>query len=220
MKKILLSLIASLLVTASAFGQATPVPTATATATSTPLAALEGDRVVQTAGAWNACGRKGCTLVANPQRLPIPLEAGAQGSVLSIGSELLPTWSNSLSLGGGRVSFSGYVPGVADDLGTVAATGSTITDSAALVDTVSVVTGADGTKGVHLPALADVSIGQELTVINSDVTNLVKVYSNAAGETISGQAGSTAISVAAKVWLFCKKQSASAWHCQKGVTPY
>lgn len=109
---------------------------------------------------------------------------------------------------------------VTPDVGTLAATGSTQTDAAAVVTAVSRVTAADGTKGVKLPALSTVAVGQVIEVINSDVTNALKLYSDAAGELLSGQAGTTAISIAAKVTVRCRKYDATNWYVEKGVTPY
>lgn len=42
----------------------------------------------------------------------------------------------------------------------------------------------------------------------------------AAGETISGQSGTTAISLAAKLMLRCYKYDASNWYAEKGVIAY
>jgi len=124
------------------------------------------------------------------------------------------------TLANGNLAFTTAQTGVADNIGTLAAAGSTQTDAAAIVTTVVRVTGSDGTKGVKLPALASVSAGRLITIINSDVTNLVKVYSNAAGETITGQSGTTAISLAAKLMLRCWAYDGSNWYCEKGVLPY
>lgn len=220
MNKLITLLISFLLFASQAFGQATPVPTATPTATATPRATWPGDKGIADTATWDAATYQGSMQYGNSDKMPQPLNIGNPGQILVVGTNLLPQWSSSVAMGGGYISFSGYVPGVSNDTGTLAATGSSITDASAIVDTFQVVTGADGTKGVHLPALADVQVGVEFNVVNSDVTNALKVYSNAAGETISGQAGNTAISVAAKLWLTCFKQSASAWHCTKSVTAY
>jgi len=105
--------------------------------------------------------------------------------------------------------------------GTLAATGTTIADAALITTEFVRVTAVDGTKGVKLPALANVPIGKLITIVNTDTgVNALKVYSNAAGELITGQAGSTAISVASKLMLRCVKYDATNWYCEKGVTPY
>lgn len=105
-------------------------------------------------------------------------------------------------------------------VGTVAAAGTTISDATAVSYEFNKVTGADATKGVKLPALSTVPTGKLITIVNSDTTNALKVYSNAAGETITGQAGNTAISLAAKLQLRCTKVSSTEWFAEKGVTPY
>lgn len=219
MNKLITLFLSSLLLASQAFGQATPVPTSTPTSTPTARATWSGDKGVADTATWDAASYQGSIQIGNSDKMPIPLNVGTPGQFLIVGTNLLPQWSSAPS-SSAVFTFSGYLPGVANDTGTTAATGSSITDAAAVIDVQSVVTAADGTKGVHLPALADLTTGQSVTVVNSDVTNALKVYSNAAGETISGQAGSTAISVAAKLWLTCFKQSATAWHCTKSVTAY
>lgn len=119
-----------------------------------------------------------------------------------------------------NITFSAALKGIASNIATLAGAGSTQADAAAVASTVARVTGANGTVGVKLPALASVPVGFEIQIINSDVTNALKVYSNAAGELISGQAGTTAISVAAKLFLRCRKFDATNWYAEKGVAAY
>ena len=116
--------------------------------------------------------------------------------------------------------FTSPLGGACANTGTLAAAGSTQADGAAVVTTICRVTGANGTTGVVLPALAKVPVGACVTIINSDLTNALKVYSAAAGETISGQSGTTAISLAAKLMLRCYKYDASNWYAEKGVIAY
>jgi hypothetical protein len=148
----------------------------------------------------------------------------------AVTASTVPNTTNAIDLGtSSKVFRSAYVgtsvifsalAGVKENIGTLAAAGSTQTDAAAIATTVARVTAADGTKGVKLPALAGIPAGRQLTIINSDVTNALKVYSNAAGETIDGQAGTTAVSVAAKLLLRCWAYDATNWYCEKGVTPF
>jgi len=105
--------------------------------------------------------------------------------------------------------------------GTLAGAGTTQADAAAITfQDIVRVTGADGTVGVKLPALSNVSVGQSITVINTNTVSLLKVYSNDAAELISGQAGTTAISLAAKLTFVCIKYDATNWYCGKNVLPY
>ena len=120
----------------------------------------------------------------------------------------------------GEAIFGTALKGVADNIGTLAAAGSTIADGAPVVTTIARVTGANGTTGVVLPALSGLTAGRKITIINSDTVNALKVYGNAAGELIDGQAGNTAVSVAAKLWLECIKYDATNWYCAKTVTPF
>ena len=120
----------------------------------------------------------------------------------------------------GNLVFGTALKGVANNIATLAGLGTTQADAAPVVTTVARVTGANGTVGVKLPALASVPAGFGMKIINSDVTNLLKVYSNAAGELISGQAGTTAISLAAKLVLTVTKFDATNWYAEKSVLPY
>lgn len=121
---------------------------------------------------------------------------------------------------GGNILFQKALTGVADNIATLAAAGSSITDAAQIVTTSVRVTGANGTVGVKLPALASVPVGFKMRVINSNTSSALLLYSAAAGELISGQAGNTAISIAAKLTVFIEKYDATNWYLAKGVLPY
>lgn len=122
---------------------------------------------------------------------------------------------------GGRIYFQRALRGVSDNMGTLAAAGSTQTDAAALPTTVTRVTGANGTVGVKLPAIGSAIVaGQEMTIINSSTTSVLKLYSAAAGELITGQAGTTAISMAAKTIARCRAYDATNWYCGIEGAPY
>ena len=118
------------------------------------------------------------------------------------------------------INLSQPLAGVSHAIATLAGFGTTQTDAAQIVATMTRVTAADGTVGVKLPALASVPVGAQFTIINSSTTSALKVYSAAVGETITGQAGTTAVSVAAKLWLRCIKYDATNWYAEKGVLPY
>lgn len=140
----------------------------------------------------------------------------------AVNHSLVPSANSTYDLGSSTLGWQTVyaAKGVADNISTLAAAGSTIADGGAITTTLTRVTGADGTKGVVLPALSTIAIGRRLTVINSDTTNALKVYGNAAGELIDGQAGNTAVSVAAKLWLECIKYDSTNWYCAKTVTPF
>lgn len=138
---------------------------------------------------------------------------------LSISDAGLLTVRAGATLTAGNLTYSAAQAGSVENLAALAAAGTNQGNCAAVISTVAKVTGADGTVGVCLPAGAGVAIGRQYTVLNSDVTNALKVYA-AGAETIDGQAGSTAISVAAKLMLRCWLTSATTWLCEKGVTPF
>lgn len=145
----------------------------------------------------------GDLLTLNSASFPTRLGVGTAGQVLSTNGTTL-SWS-------GKVAY---------DTGTFAAAGSTAADCVALTASNSRVTGADATKGACLPLLSTRNIGDEFIVTNADVTNALKVYSAGVAELISGQAGTTAITLAAKLQLTCRKYDATNWYCGKSVLPY
>lgn len=89
----------------------------------------------------------------------------------------------------------------------LAAAGSAYTDAAVVVNRLSLVTGADGTKGVILPAGDAVS--ETRIVYNSSGSNL-KVYPDAGG-TINGGSTDASVTVAAKVCSVFIKIAALTW---------
>jgi len=96
--------------------------------------------------------------------------------------------------------------------GAVAATGSAITDAAALNASINVVSAADGTKGV---ALTGGQVGDEVWVHNNAASAL-KIYpqSSAASIVISGTSvgvAGAAISLAANKGCILKCQSVTQW---------
>ena len=113
---------------------------------------------------------------------------------------------------GGNISFGKAFTGLVEQTGTAAAAGTTQTDATALVATLNNVTAADGTKGVKLTALSGFSAGQKVIVINN-AGSALKLYSNAAGETINTTAGTTAYSIAARAIARCYKYDSTNWFC-------
>jgi hypothetical protein len=82
----------------------------------------------------------------------------------------------------------------------VAAAGSTQADAAALtLGTLNVVSAADGTKGVKLPAAAP---GDVVRVYSSAATNALKVYAQTGGAINAGAANAAFSQTAQKVAVF------------------
>ena len=121
---------------------------------------------------------------------------------------------------GGCLVFGKALTGVADIVGTKAALGTTQTDAAAITTTVTQVTAADGAKGVKLPGLSTITTGQTLVIVNSSTTGILKYYTNAVGELIFGQAGTTAVSLPAKATALCRKYDATNWYCTHEAAPF
>lgn len=91
----------------------------------------------------------------------------------------------------------------------LAAAGSTIADGGAITGQVIFVTGADATKGVVLPAVAD---GKIIILVN--IANAVlKIYPVSASEKIQGGTGGANISLAAYGVAFFGYKAAGDWYC-------
>ncbi len=86
-----------------------------------------------------------------------------------------------------------------NDVQNVAATGTAIGDAAEITGLVAIVSAADGSKGVTLPA----SAAGKVVVICNTAGAVLKVYADVAGTKIEGNAGSTAQSVAANSTAIC-----------------
>jgi hypothetical protein len=95
---------------------------------------------------------------------------------------------------------------VLSDVGTVAADGGNVGNAAAITAHVTIVTGADGTKGVKLPAGATTG---EVYVVSNSAGNALKIY--AAGETLNGVTAGTALSIAANKGALCVKSGDTTW---------
>jgi len=98
---------------------------------------------------------------------------------------------------------------------TLAAAGTTAGDAAALIDQMTVVTGADGAAGVVLPAAADLL---EYTVVNDSPTYAVKVYPVSAGDdVINDLASDEAFILGPGRSVTLKAISATQWYADKNA---
>lgn len=98
-----------------------------------------------------------------------------------------------------------------------AAAGSTITDATALTASMTVVTGADGTKGVKLVG----NVGDSLFVANSSASTL-KVYGGSSSEAIwvpGTSAGTGGTAYSQTLWAVCEyvKVTSTQWLVQKSA---
>ena len=117
------------------------------------------------------------------------------------------------TLSGGAVSGGSVsgVTGLATAVQTVAALGEDKDDAAAIAATAPLVlvTGANGTTGVELPALSAVSAGSIFIIANT-VAQILKVYPNQ-GDKILPLADNQAVTVAASCVLICVAADADKW---------
>lgn len=96
---------------------------------------------------------------------------------------------------------------------TLAAAGTTSADAAALVDQITIVTGADGAKGVVLPAAADL---EEYIVVNDSNVYAVKVYPVDSGDdVINDLASDEAFILGPGKSVRFKAVSATQWYADK-----
>lgn len=92
----------------------------------------------------------------------------------------------------------------------VAATGSAIGDAAQLTTGVSIVTGADGTKAVKLPATP--KIGELCIVLNSDESSALEIFPGEAGDSINSASAGAAFTVAAMGMFIAIATSNAQWY--------
>lgn len=111
---------------------------------------------------------------------------------------------------GASLTFNRIGTGIAYQMGTEAAAGSTQTDAEILSHNLNYVTGADTTKGVKLQGLGSYGNGFEIKIINASASTL-KLYSNAVGELINGVAGTTAYVVAARAIVSAIRIDSTNW---------
>ena len=91
----------------------------------------------------------------------------------------------------------------------IAPLGSAQTDAKAISKALAVVTGADGTLGVILPAIN--KAGQTVAVYSATATNGLKIYPNTSG-TINGGSANASITIEGKTMaIFVATDNATNW---------
>ena len=95
---------------------------------------------------------------------------------------------------------------VLPDVGTLAASGSSVSSSAAIVNHVTMVTAADGTKGVQLPTA---TIGEVYVVSNAVVNQTLKLYPST-GSAFNALTANTPLLLTGSQAAICVYASSSA----------
>lgn len=95
------------------------------------------------------------------------------------------------------------------DIATLAAAGSAQGDAAVISHRTTIVTGADGTKGVKLPAAV---AGDYYEVYNSVATNGLKIYP-ATGDDINDGTANAAITIEGKTLAIFRAVDSATWAC-------
>lgn len=116
---------------------------------------------------------------------------------------------------GGSLVFGKSTTGLTMTPGTLAAAGTNQGNAAAIVDRITTVTAADGTKGVIFPATP--TAGDMYVVLNT-ANAVLNVYPGS-GDFVNGIAVNTAYAMAAYTASWCIASSASQWWCFEGAVP-
>ena len=103
--------------------------------------------------------------------------------------------------------------GLSLGLQTVAAAGGNqgaATAISAFAGSVVLVTGADNSKGVRLPALADVPVGHLFMIVNNTAAKTLEVFP-ATGDKVTPGADNAGITVAASSMIICIAADTAQW---------
>lgn len=113
-----------------------------------------------------------------------------------------------------RIIMSIGILGLAGTPETIVATGSTIADAVAITQPITEVTGANGTAGAQLPALAKGSV-----IFVRSVGGNLKLYPHSSTGTINGGSAGANVLVATTEIAVCIKYSDTNWHVGITVAP-
>jgi len=128
---------------------------------------------------------------------------GSKFSVSRMRKELAAQTMTSVTVSSDSIFQSGLV---LSDVGTLAASGSSVSSSAQIVNHVTMVTAADGTKGVQLPAA---TIGEFYVVGNSVANQTLKLYPST-GSQFNSNAANASINITGSGGALCFYASSSA----------
>lgn len=132
---------------------------------------------------------------------------GSKFSVARMRKELAAQTMTSVTTSGDASIGSGFV---LSDIGTLAASGSSVSSSAAIVNHVTMVSAADGTKGVQLPEATN----GEVYIVGNIVSNQsLKLYPST-GSQFNGFAPNAALVLTGSqgaVCVYASSSAANAW---------
>ncbi len=104
---------------------------------------------------------------------------------------------------------------IIENVAAPAAAGAAQATATALTKNLNAVTGADGAKGVALPAAV---AGEQILVINTDATNALLVYPvNGGNDAINGLGANNAYTMPAGTWRIFVATSATQWYADGSV---
>jgi hypothetical protein len=136
---------------------------------------------------------------------------GSKFSVSRMRKELAAQTMTSVTVSSDSIFQSGLV---LSDVGTLAASGSSVSNSAQIVNHITFVTAADGTKGVQLPAA---TIGEFYMIGNSVANQTLKLYPST-GSQFNGSPANQSINLTGSAGALCFYASSSAANAWVVVT--
>ncbi len=128
---------------------------------------------------------------------------GSKFSVSRMRKELAAQTMTSVTLSSDSIFQSGLILA---NVGTLAASGSSVSSSAQIADHVTIVTAADGTKGVQLPTA---TIGEVYVVSNAVVNQTLRLYPST-GSAFNALTANTPLLLTGSQGAICVYASSSA----------
>jgi hypothetical protein len=136
---------------------------------------------------------------------------GSKFSVSRMRKDLAAQTMTSVTVSSDSIFQSGLV---LSDVGTLVAAGSSVSSSAQIVNHITFVTAADGTKGVQLPAA---TIGEFYIIGNSVANQTLKLYPST-GSQFNGSPANQSINLTGSAGALCFYASSSAANAWVVVT--
>ena len=166
---------------------------------------LCGGGAVGTGGNRGACITLPGEEVAGGSDITINAGAGDQTQIQVADTNVAVVSSTGVAITG-NASFTDDL--VAASFTSYASAGTVTGDAVAIVESVSNITGADGTKGARLPAATNGSI----YIVQNNGSSALKLYPHTGGA-IGGAATDVNVSVAANAMVLCYKAGTNLWFC-------
>ncbi|RJP48713.1 MAG: hypothetical protein C4586_08320 [Anaerolineaceae bacterium] len=127
----------------------------------------------------------------------------------AVGCQMIDTATGNVYVNTGSITSCTFTSAETGTTATLAATGNSLATAADITADTTVVTGADGTKAVSLPVPA---VNKIVMVINSNASNALPVYPDAAGTQINALGAGNAFTITAGQMAIFVCRSATLWY--------